>query len=403
MRSITNSTTFKSLNKVTSLLLLFQFLTRLGFFISIPYLAFYLSYLHYSKIMVGITVAAQPLFYSMGSLLLGFLADRYGKKNIMVIATFFMALTSLAIAHVSTFLGYFIFNALLGMSRSLFDAAMPAYLTDITATENHRLVFNLRFLITNLASAIGPVIGVYFANRHSSSVFDISAFIYFLSTFILYKTLTNDYKKQTQQTAKQFMQLKQIFFCLAKDKCLLAITLGTMIYYLVYAQLEAPFAQALLILHPHHATWLFGLLWVINSLVIAIFQLPLVWITEKVSLKLLNYIGVGFTILCFLGLAFFLNEVALIICVLLLTIGEMLISPLSNIVIAKIAPTKLRSTYFGASSLAFFGIALAPVSGSALLQYGNTETLFLAMAVLCFTIAICYHYALRLLKEGTTS
>lgn len=398
MLSIKNSTTFKSLNKATSLLLLFQFLTRLGFFISIPYLAFYLSYLHYSKIMVGVTVASQPLFYSVGSLFLGFLGDRYGKKNMMVIATFFMALTSLAIAHVATFWGYFIFNGLLGISRALFDAAMPAYLTDITPNENHRLIFNLRFLITNLASAIGPVIGVYFANRHSGIVFDISALIYFLSAFILQKTLVNDHKPQTQATYKK-ISLKQIFYCLFKDKCLLAITLGTMIYLLVYAQLEAPFAQALLILHPRHATWLFGLLWVINSLVIAVFQLPLMMLTEKVSLKLLSTIGAGFTLACFVGLAFSLNETVLIVCVLLLTFGEMLLSPLSNIVIAKIAPTELRSTYFGASSLAFFGIALAPISGSALLQYGNTKILFLAMAFLCFTIAICYHYAFVHLKR----
>ena len=391
---------FKQLNFQTWLLLVFLYFNRLGFFVSVPYLVFYLSYLKFTPLTVGGIVASQALAYSLSGIPAGYLGDTYGKKNVMVYSLIFTSVICVALSHMGTALYYYIFNILLGLSRSLFDAAMPAYLTDITAKEAQRFIFNLRFIIINIAGATGPLLGIYFANRHSLVIFEISGLVFFLSAVIMIWQLQNDHKRDELIKIKK-INFQDMLSILSRDKILLLLVLATLIYWFTYMQLEAPLAQVLEIRNPTQATWLYGLMWFINTLIIVFLQMPFSMTTKKVPLWILAYAGSVLLIIAFVSLAIYTGTDAFIVSIVLVTFGEMLLSPISNIVIANIAPAHLRSSYFGALALASIGTGISPIVGGLLLQYSNSEVLFLFTAFFIILSMLCYRACLpRDLRES---
>ena len=373
-------------------ILFFLFLARLSLFVSIPYLAFYLTSIHYSNITTGMIVASQPLAYSAFSLIGGYFADRYGKKNIMIISFLMTAVASIFYDYADSIFSFLIISISYGIARSLFDAAMPAYFTDIVPEKLHRFAFNFRFMVINAAAAIGPLIGVYFANRHPLMVFNISGVIFFLCGIGMLWLLPKE-KSAIQKNVVEF-NFRKTLQVMAKEKALLYLVLGMLVYWMVYIQLEAPFAQALVMRSPAHATWLFGLLWVINGVLIVTLQIPLSTMTRQWSLRMLTYVGTLLISAAFIGFALFTHLFAYVVCAVLLTFGEMLLSPISNIVVAKIAPEEYRATYFGALSLAFMGIGFGPLLGGFILQYFNPEVLFLCAVVLLQAVIFCYRRSL---------
>lgn len=371
----------------------FLFLNRLGFFISIPYLVFFLSYQQYSTISIGAIVSAQWLAYGIAGFSLGFLGDKYGKRRIMLISLVLTGTMSFAMAFCNSVFSYLIVNLLIGGTRSIFSAALPAYVTDITPQSVHRLVFNVTFLVVNLAGAFGPLIGVYFAHQHSGTIFIISGVIFYASALLMPFVLAKDPSEpsQSQQVA---LKLSTVFNLLAKDRVLLGILIATTIYWFAYAHMEAPIAQVLEMRDPNSATFLFGLMWIINTLMIVFLQLPSALVSKHVPVLWLCYAGTLLICLCFLGLAFFYSGTAFVLCIILLTMGEIIVSPLSNVIVAQIAPENLRSTYFGVIALASIGGGLSPIVGSIFLQFFGSEVLFLFITGLIVLNFFLYYYAL---------
>jgi len=97
----------------------------------------------------------------------------------------------------------------------------------------------------------------------------------------------------------------------------------------------------------------------------------------------------------FLILAFYPSASAFLISIAVLTFGEMLVSPLGNIIVAKIAPQHLRSSYFGVLTFASIGGGLSALIGSIFIQYANSEILFIFMAILTFTSLWFYQQSLK--------
>ncbi len=387
----------KRLKTEVWLLLGFTFLNRFGFFMSVPYLAFFLSYLHFTPIAIGTIVASQALAYSIGGIPAGYISDAFGKKNMMAIALIFNAISCIGLAEARSFSYYILFNVLFGLARSLFDSAMPAYLTNVIPKELQRFVFNLRFTIINVAGSIGPLIGIYFAKRHSPIVFDISAVIFVIAALLIMLALKQD-RLISNKTSSKMLSLNKTFNVMKTDKSLLFIVLAQIIYYFAYMQLEAPLAQALQMRNPDTATWLFGLMWVINTLMIVVLQMPLSNWMKNIPLLKLAYGGSILLIISFIGLAFYTGTWTFSLSIALLTLGEIAIAPISSIVIAHIAPEELRGSYFGAISLATVGMGFSPIIGGAFLQYSNSETLFLTTAALLMISILFYHLCLRKLN-----
>lgn len=366
----------KEFDKNSWLLMGLMFFVKAGFFMTIPYFSFYLYYRGYTPIQIGWVVAAGPLVASLLNLWSGFLTDKFGKKKAMVCSFVVMAIANAGISGMDGFWVYFCLNALLRLSDSTFSSAMQAYVGDTFPKDTQRFVFHIRFMILNAAAAIGPIAGALFAQSHSKILFDLSAGISIAAAVVLYYWL--DIKKEEQAEATEHLTLISVVKVL-KDTSLLWIILAFFLYWMGYLQLDSTLAQILARTVPDKAVYLFAMCWIINTVVIVVFQLPIAHLTQKFSYKQTIWVASSLLMAGFFVVAHFLTTAGLAVSLLLITFGEILLSPLSSVFIAEMAPPGLKATYYGASSFSFMGAGFAPIVGGVFLAWAGGQALFMTI------------------------
>ena len=110
------------------------------------------------------------------------------------------------------------------------------------------------------------------------------------------------------------------------------------------------------------ASW--GLLITLYALAIVLFQYPLVRRLERYDKTLLMAAGSAFVGLGMGGAALLMRSWPIVLFMLLVSLGVMLLIPISATVVSEMAPVSLRGRYMGAWTLAWTaGTALGPTVG----------------------------------------
>lgn len=371
---------FKEFNKDSWLLLGLTFFVRAGFFMTIPYFSFYLYRHGYSSIQIGFVVASGPLVASLLNIWSGFLTDKFGKKTAMTFSFLVMAFANECISIGDGFWWYLLLNMVLRFADSTFNSAMQAYLSDNFSEDVRRLVFNIRFMVINAAGAIGPIGGALFSEMHTKFLFEFSAALSLAGALVLFFFLSPD--KKHHVTDKPQITLQAAVSTLMKDKTLLWITAAFFMYWFCYLQLDSTLAQVIAHVFPENGVIIFAMMWVINTLMIVLFQLPIMHLTRGFSDKQTCIIAAVLLMSGFFVIAGWLTSTGLIVGMALVTLGEILLSPLGSLFVAKIAAPEIRATYFGAFNLSFMGAGFAPIIGSACLSFMHYSTLLVIFGCL---------------------
>ncbi len=387
----------KEFDKDNWLLMALMFFVKVGFFITVPYFSFYLYYRGYSPIEIGIVAAAGPLVASLLNLWSGFLTDKFGKKRAMICSYVVLFLANLGIAWGDGFWIYLSLNIVLRLADATFMGAMQAHVADNFSKEIQHIVFHLRFMIINAAAAIGPIVGAFFAASHSKVLFDLSAIMSLIGVIVLWRFL--EIKAHTRLHSQEFgkmpLTLKSTLLTLGRDPSLLWITAAFFLYWITYIQLDTTLAQILARTFPKQSIFLFAMIWVINTVVIVIGQLPIAHVTRKFSHKKLICASSLLLMSGFWVIAACLSSRGLAIGIFLITLGEILLSPMGNVLIAQIAPPEIRATYFGAFNLSFVGAGLGPIIGSCCLTFMSSQVLFGCVGGLYIIVVICLERAIK--------
>ena len=122
---------------------------------------------------------------------------------------------------------------------------------------------------------------------------------------------------------------------------------------------------------------LIGILYSVNGIVVVFLQMPTNWALAR--MRDFNRIALGGVVysVSFLLLSFSSSFIFLIVDVVIITMGENIISPVAYSLIGKVAPPDRRGEYFGSFQL-MMGLVtpLAPVIGTSLLErFSNTPIL----------------------------
>ena len=132
---------------------------------------------------------------------------------------------------------------------------------------------------------------------------------------------------------------------------------------------------------------LIGVLYSVNGLVVVFMQVPTNWMLAR--MRDFNRIALGGAVyaVSFLMLAFSSSFIFLIVDVVIITMGENIISPVAYSLIGKVSPPDRRGEYFGSFQL-MMGLVtpFAPVIGTALLEHFSHAPLLMWLPI--FTAGI---------------
>ncbi|RON51600.1 MFS transporter [Pseudomonas frederiksbergensis] len=388
----------RALPHPTRWLLLGIGLARVASFMIWPFIAVAMNQRFGTPITeIGAQLALGALISIALSPLSGLLGDRFNSRNLMLFGCALCASCYLLMGLMPGQTSYF--AAIIGMalSQSILEPLLRMLLSDTAVDDAQRtFLFHIRYYVVNCAAAIGPLIGLWFANHQSDGVFAIAVCVYGVLTLTILNAakarLRNPHLAKTASPP-----LRQIFRAVLGSKVFLSIIVANFFLVLVYAQLDEPLTFYLLQLSVDDINHIIAMMSFTNAAVVLVVHLFLMsWLialADKTAyLMALGCLMVAHAIIAFNTGAWWAGW---LFAVVFATFAEIIVMPLFGTLIDRLAPPGMRGSFIGISMLAGFGSALAPLLGAVVIAHFGGAVLFSALALACIPIGLLGYRVLR--------
>jgi MFS family permease len=312
-------------------------------------------------ILMTINAAAGLVF----SFIAGPVTDRFGRKWVMVVSLLVNGLAYLFMIRADSLFAFGILMGISGAFNPLYRVGADAMMADLVPAEKRIDAYSLMRTSNNLGIALGPVIGGIVISISYSIAFVSAAF-----GLITYGVLIAAFAKETLVKAAAVARTRVAKFggyaLIIKDRPFIAFTFvftltmmcAALIWVLlsVYAKdnYQVPESQ-------------YGFIANTNALMVVFFQLPVTQITKRyppllvlAGGSLFYAVGVGSVALGHGFWAFWLSMV-------ILTVGELMLSPTATSYAANLAPADMRGRYMSIYGMTWgVALAIAPLMGGIL-------------------------------------
>ena len=322
------------------------FVDSLGGSMLFVFLSLYLT----SKFAIGMAEVGLVFgFYTVaavfGSTIGGGLADRIGRKPMVIFGLVASAATVFFMG-IANSIAMFYFGAVLaGLFADAGGPARQAIIADLLPEEKRAQGFGLYRVTFNLSHAIGPILGGLLAVRSYMPLFVIDIVLSLLAAAILFaylpETLPGKGEEEEQETVGQTFGG---YFRVFKDNFFVVFLLASALLVLVFTQVQGTLAVFLRDSHGITAQQ-FGLLMGLNGAMVVLFQFPITRKVEGHPPFLILALGSLFTLVGFGMFGFVSGYVLFIMALVIITVGEMLFAPVSQAMAADIAPEDMRARY----------------------------------------------------------
>ena len=354
------------------------FIDRLGGFMLYPFFALYLTQKYeIGMSTVGLLFGVFSISGMVGSALGGAIADRMGRKTVIIFSLILSSLSALGMGFAPT-LGIFIaVVVLVGTLSSIGHPAHEAVVADLLPQEKRAEGYGIIRVVFNVAVIIAPPIaGLLIANSYLT-LFIVDAVISLISAAIVLFFLPET-KPQTQahtkpETMKQtFAGYGRVF----KDTPFVAFIGVTVMMTLVYMNMNSTLGVYLRDQHGLPEIR-YGWLLSINAIIVVLFQF---WVTRRLqNFKPMLMMAAG-SLLYAIGFAMygFVPTFALfVVAMIVITIGEMVVSPFQQSLVANFAPEDMRGRYMAVSGLSWsISFTVGPYFAGLILDSANPSLLW---------------------------
>ncbi len=335
-------------------LLFATFIDSVGGAILFPFFTLYIT----QKFGVGMTTVGMifgtfAVSSMVGSTIGGALADRLGRKPLILFGLVVSAISSVWLGLVNEIELFFAGAFFVGLFTNMGGPARQAMIADILPEEQRAQGFGLFRVVVNLAAAIGPAIGGFLASQSYLSLFLTDAAISIFVAILIFIILPETRIVSKSQEKESMSQTFGGYGTVLRDRFFMFFWLASALSTLVYIQMNGTLAVYLRDVH-NVSLQSFGAILSLNAGMVVLFQF---YITRRFAKypelavitlgALLN--AIGFALYGFVATyGLFLLAMAII------TIGEMLWAPISQSIVARLAPDNMRGRY-----MAFFGFSFA--------------------------------------------
>lgn len=354
------------------------FIDRLGGFMLYPFFALYLTQkFDIGMSTVGILFAIFSVSGMVGSALGGALADRMGRKVVIIFSLILSSLSALGMGFAPSLEVFIAVVAIVGTLSSIGHPAHEAVVADLLPPDKRAEGYGIIRVVFNTAVIIAPPIaGLLIANSYLT-LFLVDAVISLISAtiviFALPETKPQAHAHTQPETMRQtFAGYGRVF----KDTRFLAFIGVTVMMTLVYMNMNSTLGVYLRDQHglPEiNYGWLLS----INAIMVVLLQF---WVTRRLEkYKPLLMMAAG-SLLYAIGFAMygFIATFALfVLAMVIITVGEMVVSPFYQSLVASFAPEDMRGRYMAVSSLSWsISFTVGPYFAGLLLDSANPSLLW---------------------------
>lgn len=332
-----------------------------------PFLTIYVS----ERLAVPLTTVTSLLTLNaamglISSFLAGPITDKAGRKWVMAISLLVNGLAYLFMSSASTLGEFAVLMSITGAFNPLYRVGADAMMADLIPPRDRVDAYSLLRTSNNIGVALGPSIGGFIATQSYGMAFYIAAtglILYsLLVTFFAHETLSPEVKGAVRQQKERFGGYGKIF----RDRPFLsfigAFTLTQCCSALIWTLLAVYSKQNYGV-----SENVYGFIPTTNALMVILFQYSLTQVTKRYPPLFAIGVGTAFYALALFGVSQGTGFWAFWVSMVIMTIGELILSPTSTTYAANMAPADMRGRYMSLFSLTH-GVSsgIAPLFGGIL-------------------------------------
>lgn len=364
-----------SINLFSNIILSCMVSTLTGTFYFLSY--YFHHILNYNMKIVGIFISSYGVGTLVGGITAGKLSDRFSPTIILKLS--FLLLSSgyfLLLIKKSAFL-LMINIFLLGVgSYSFIIANQLIILNQCAAYGVMKLkAINYLNLASNLGLCFSALLANFFAKRLFNDLFILNGVIFSLLMLFYLK------KRVVQQKITASLNPDKGKISILQNKSFLQILVCLLLIGCIVAQMSTTYSVFIQKTFPHYGLSGFSLLFIINTLIVVFFQMPLGEILANKNKKLLAGFGAILVSIsmALLSQATYFNIV--ILASVIYSFGEIIFFSMAQLICYESAPEHKKGTYMGLYRLIYsISRIIGPIMGGALFYYANTLVWIVASA-----------------------
>jgi MFS family permease len=357
---------------------------------ALPFLVLYLTeHLGVSASLAGLAVSAYGIGGVITAPIAGRLCDRIGPFTIMRGSLALTGVMLLIIPLVHSF------AAVVGLTlvwAVVAEAGRPATLSALTETiapEQRKAAIAVNRLGVNLGMSVGPAVGGFLAVVSFPLLFVVDGLTSLAAAGVL-TTLLWSSRRSLASAHRVAVARDQVGQRVAtadrggvwNDRAALAFFVAVFLTGLVFMQHQGAM-PLYLVRDLHYRESFYGMLFVINTLIIVAVEVPLNLAMSRWSHRSATMLGVLLFAIGFGALGIVHGSVAIGATVVIWTFGEMIFFPVSTAYVADLAPAGRTGEYMGAySSCISLALIVGPWAGTATLDHFGPSVVWAGVFVL---------------------
>jgi len=332
------------------------FIDSLGGFMLFPFFSLYLTHkFDVGMTQVGLLFGLFSITDLVGSFVGGALTDRFGRKSLTLFGLIVSAFVMLLLGLAATFEQFALAALIVGIFASVGGPARQAMVADILPEGQRAEGFGLLRVVFNISATVAPAIGGLLAARSYLLLFIADAVISGITAVIIYfalpetKPMLRRGGGPRESVAQTFLGYGQVL----RDRLFMAFAGVCVLMGIVYIQMNTTLGVYLRDTHGI-TTEYYGYMLSMNAVIVVLFQFA---VTRRVKVWpefLAMAIGTALYAIGFGMYGFTSVYPMFLVAMVIITIGEMIVAPVGQALVARMSPEAMRGRY-----MAIFGFSWA--------------------------------------------
>ncbi len=375
------------------IVVLAAFISGVGGTLLFPFFALYIT----QKFGIGMTEAGIILGLSSlsglaGGLISGALADKFGRRALIISGLIFGSISTVALGLVNRLWILYPLSIGIGILSNIGGPAQNAMIADILPEEQRQEGFGILRVVGNLAWIVGPTIGGFMANRSYFLLFVTDAVLSCIVAAIFYRFVPETKPQASPESRRQsVLQTLAGYRVALRDFAFMAFLVASILMMVVYLQAYNTLSVFLRNYHGINPQG-YGFLLTCSAITVVLFQF---WITRRLKRFPPFALMAGGTVLYAAGFGMFgfVSAYALfILAIVVITFGEMIVVPTSQALTANFAPEEMRGRYMAVYGFSYsIPATIGPGAAGYILDHYNPNLVWYIGGILCLAAALAFY------------
>jgi predicted MFS family arabinose efflux permease len=343
----------------------------------------------------GLVMSLFGLGAIVGSLTGGKLVDTVGYYFVQLFALIFGGFMFIILGQVHSYTGICVCTFILAVLNESFRPANTVAIAHYSKEQNRTRSYSLNRLAINLGWAVGGALGGIIASFDYNLLFWVDGITNLLGASLLYITLSPKRNPATEVKSSKKNVIKDSAY---KDRTYISFVVLVFFFAVCFFQLFTTIP--VFFKEGFHLSVLFiGMIMALNGLIIAFFEMIIIFSLEG-KRPSLHYISIGVLLVSIAFLLLNLPEAqygtTALLCMLILTLGEIMAMPFMNAYWIGRTVQNNRGQYAALYSVAWASAqTIGPYAGSLVAGHLGYNVLWYFISIVCFLLAIFFRHLHR--------